>query len=150
MKDIVSSILGIFLAFIMLGVTPLYYVGLIQWAQAETQAIAYTTNLIDEVIDTKQLNDQTLSDYNLHMASLSSYYTFTIERQIKVVNPDPLNPGSTYTTYIVDDNVKEYDTGDLIVVSVKPVGLSFAQSVADSILGLSIPKNGFTLPGRVR
>ncbi len=150
MKDIVSSVLGIFLAFILLGVTPLYYVGVIQWAQAETQAIAYTTNLVDEVIDTKQLNDQTLAEYNLKMASLSTYYTFTIERQIKVVNPDPMNPGSTYTTYIVDDNIREYDTGDLIVVSVRPAGLSFAQTIADNILGLSVPKNGFTLPGRVR
>lgn len=150
MKDIISSVIGIFLAFLMLGITPLYYIGTIQWAQAETQAIAYTTNLVDEVIDTKRLNDQTLSEYNLNMASLSSYYTYTIERQIKVVNPDPLNAGSTYTSYITVDDNKEYETGDLIVVSVKPAGMSFAQSIADNILGLSVPRNGFTIPGRVR
>lgn len=149
-KDIIGTVMSIILVFLMLMVTPLYYIGIIQWASSESAARAYTRNLVDEVIDTRELKVETLQDYNLSMASLSDYYNTTVMRQVKVVNPDPLNPGQTYSSYQVVDDIYNYNQGDLIVVKVEPLGKNMFQIIARSMLGLSMSPNGFTFPGRVR
>ena len=105
MKDIVGSVFALFVAFLLLALTPLYYISTIQWAKSETMILTSARNLIDEVIDTRKLDDAALKEFNLNIAANSEYYTTNIIRQVRAVNPDPLNPGSTYTSYVtVDDN----------------------------------------------
>lgn len=150
MKDVIGSLLSILLAFVLLGVTSIYYVGIIQWAESETQALSYTRSVIDEVIDTRELTDATKEDYDLLMSSLANYYSFEIIRQVKIVEPDPLNPGGTYTSYMTVSDNKHYEQGDLIIINVKPVGLNVAQAVGQSFLGMTSLQDGFSLAGRVR
>jgi len=150
MKDVVGSVLAIFLGFILLLVTPMYYFSIIQWAKAETVALTAARNLIDEVIDTKEMDDAALATFNMELAALSGYYTATVTRQVKVVNPDPLNPGETYTTYMTVDNNKEYDQGDFIIIEIEPLGVNISQTIARTLMGFQIPDNGVTLAGRVR
>lgn len=150
MKNIVGSLIAVFMAFMLLGVTPMYYEGIIIWQKSQSQALAYTRAVIDEVIDTKELREDTLEDYNLKMASLPNVYRTTIYRQSKITNPDPLNKGETYTTYVTVDDNRHYDQGDLIIIEVEPISDNLAQKFAKSLLGLYSPSSGFTLPGRVR
>lgn len=150
MKDVVGSVLAIFLGFILLLVTPMYYFSIIQWAKAETVALTAARNLIDEVIDTKEMDDAALANFNMELAALSGYYTATVTRQVKVVNPDPLNPGETYTTYMTVDNNKEYDQGDFIIIEIEPLGVNISQTIARTLMGFQIPDNGVVLAGRVR
>lgn len=150
MKNIFGSLIAVILAFFMLGVAPMYYIGIIQWQNSQSQALAYTRNVVDEVIDTKVLSDDVLDDYSINMASLSNSYNFTIYRKVKITNPDPVNAGQTYSTYVTVDDNRTYDQGDLIVIEVTPTGKNVAQSFAQSLLGLRSPSAGFTLPGRVR
>lgn len=149
-KDILGSVVSIIIAFILIGITPLYYTGIINWASAESRAIAYTRNLVDTVIDTRELTDSTLKEYNLNMASLSEYYVHTITREVKVTNPKPGTVDKTYSTYIAVDNNRVYDQGDIIIVEVQPVGDNVYRIIAQSLLGLRVPNDGFRLPGRVR
>lgn len=150
MKDVVSAVISIIAIFLMLGVTPLYYEGIIQWQKSQSQALAYTRAVVDEVIDTKELTDEAIKDYNLNMASLPNTYKVTISRQVKVVNPDPENAGKTHTTYVTVDDNKHYDQGDLIIVEVKPLSNNLAQQISLALLNLASPSSGFTIPGRVR
>ena len=149
-KDAVGGVISLMLAFIFLCFMPLYYTGVIQWARSESEALAATRNLIDEVIDTRQLLNDTLADYNLTIAGLPDYYTTTITRQVKIINPDPLNAGQTYTTYVTVDDNSVYDQGDFIIVEVEPFGMNVFRTMARGLFGLSIPNDGFTLAGRVR
>lgn len=150
LKDVLGSIFSFIMIIIMLVITPIYYVGIIQWARSEAVVNIETRNLIDEVIDTRFLIDDTLKDYNLSIAALPMNYVITISRKVKVINPDPLNPGSTYTTYVVVDDISKYEQGDFIVVNLEPVGNNLFQIISKSLMGLSIPSNSFTLAGRVR
>jgi hypothetical protein len=150
MKDVVGSVFAIFLGFILLLVTPMYYFSIIQWAKAETVALTAARNLIDEVIDTKEMDDVALANFNMELAALSGYYTATVTRQVKVVNPDPLSPGETYTTYMMVDNNKEYDQGDFIIIEIEPLGVNISQTIARTLMGFQIPDNGVVLAGRVR
>ena len=149
-KDVLGSIFSFIMIILMLVITPIYYVGIIQWARSEAVVNIETRNLIDEVIDTRFLIDDTLKDYNLSIAALPMNYVITISRKVKVINPDPLNPGSTYTTYVVVDDISKYEQGDFIVVNLEPVGNNLFQIISKSLMGLSIPSNSFTLAGRVR
>lgn len=150
MKDIISSILATILAVIMLGITPLYYVGIIQWTRSEIIALSETSNLIDEVIDTRELRESTLKEYNINLASTSEYYTAKITRQVRVINPDPLNKGKTYESYVTVDDISTFNQGDFIIVEVKAIGNGTAQVIAQSLLGLGLGDMDFTLAGRVR
>lgn len=150
MKDIVGTLISVAISFVLLGVTPMFYIGIIQLQSSQSQALAYTKAVVDEVIDTKVLTDEAVKDYNLNMASLSNTYKTVISRQVKIINPDPANPGKTHSTYVtVDDNTK-YDQGDLIVIKVVPVAKNTAQAVSQAIMGMFTPVSGFTIPGRVR
>lgn len=150
LKDVLGSIFSFIMIILMLVITPIYYVGIIQWARSEAVVNIETRNLIDEVIDTRFLIDDTLKDYNLSIAALPMNYVITISRKVKVINPDPLNPGSTYTTYVVVDDISKYEQGDFIIVNLEPVGNNLFQIISKSLMGLSIPSNSFTLAGRVR
>lgn len=145
-----GTLISVAISFVLLGVTPMFYIGIIQLQSSQSQALAYTKAVVDEVIDTKVLTDEAVKDYNLNMASLSNTYKTVISRQVKIINPDPANPGKTHSTYVtVDDNTK-YDQGDLIVIKVVPVAKNTAQAVSQAIMGMFTPVSGFTIPGRVR
>ena len=71
-KDIIGNVVSAIMIVVMLFVTPMYYVGIIQWARDESQALAWTRAVVDEIIDSKELVDSTLEEYNIKMASLST------------------------------------------------------------------------------
>lgn len=150
MKNVISTVLSIIAIVLLLYVTPAYYTGAVQWAKSQSEALAYTRDLIDIVIDTRQLTEDVLNDYALNMSSTSEYFKYTIIRKVKCVMPDPVNPGKTYSTYIVVDDISQYNQGDRIIVKVEPVGTSIYQIISHSVLGFASVSDGFTLPGRVR
>lgn len=150
MKNVISSVLSAIAIVILLFVTPAYYVGVIQTARAQSAALSYTRDLIDTVIDTRQLTTDTLEDYTLNMATTTEYYKFTITRKMRVVNPDPVEAGQTYSTYINVDDTSIYNQGDRIIVKVEPIGTNLFQSLSSSLIGLNVSAEGFTLVGRVR
>lgn len=149
-SSIPGTVIGLILVVCMLIISPLYYVGIIEWAKSESEIMSDTSNLIDKVIDTRVLTDDMLADYNISVAAKAIKYRTVITRETKVVNPDPLNPGNTYTTYVLVDDTSIWKQGDIITITVEPISDSIYNRVSRSMLGLSVDSDGFTLSGRVR
>ena len=149
-SSVPGMVIGLILVVCMLIVSPLYYVSIIEWAKAESEIMSDTSNLIDKVIDTRVLTDDMLADYNIAVAAKAIKYRTTIIRETKIVNPDPLNPGNTYTTYVLVDDLSTWEQGDIITITVEPIGESIYSRVSKSMLGLSVDSDGFTRSGRVR
>ena len=148
MKNILSSFLSLIMMFMLLCVTPVYYWSIIDYAKTSTVLLASTRNVIDEVIDTKQLSDITYDEFLLDIATVSGYYDAKITRYKMIVNPTPT--GGTQVSYMIVDDFKTYDSGDKISVKVTPVGSSYFEAISKAFLGLSINADSFTIVGRVR
>ncbi|MBQ2885838.1 MAG: hypothetical protein IJE43_19105 [Alphaproteobacteria bacterium] len=150
MKNPVGTIIAIMAIVYLIYVSPANDIGLIQWARSQSEALSYTRELIDGVIDTRLLTEDMLEDYALNMASASELYEFNITRKEKCIMPDPKHPGKTYTTYIVVDDISQYNQGDKIIVEVKPVGTNMYQKFSSAFSNTAALNKGFRLAGRVR
>lgn len=150
MKNVVGSTIAVIAIALLLFVTPQYYIGLTQWTRSQSEALSYTRELIDTVIDTRQLTEDMLNDYSLSLSSTTEYYKYTITRKVKCVMPDPKTPGQTYSTYIDVDDITQFNQGDRIIVEVKPVGVNSAQLISTALLGTTDVSDRFRLVGRVR
>lgn len=133
-----------------LVVTPLYYISIIQYARAESEMMSEVTTTMDKVIDTRVLTEDMIADLNLALAAKPVNYTLTITRETKVINPDPNNLGSTYSTYVVVDNINEYKQGDIITIRVEMFGENMMMQIAEKLLGLRLSDYDFQVSGRVR
>lgn len=145
-----STMLNLILLILLCYVFPMMCVSVIQWARAEQEASFDTRTFIDKVIDTRQISEDMLSDYNLALASKSTYYVATIKREVKVTNPVPGNPGETYVTYMTVDNIDSWEQGDIITVEVEAVGLNYFQIIARSFFYMLFEDRSFTYSGRIR
>lgn len=150
MKNVIGTVLSAVAIIILLFVTPTYYLGIMQMAKSQSAALSYTRDLIDTVIDTRQMTQDMLEDYTLNMSSTTEFYKFTITRKMKCIMPDPVEEGQTYTTYITVDDISNFNQGDRIIINVEPVGSNLYQNLSASLMGMTISSEGFTLVGRVR
>jgi hypothetical protein len=142
--------LSMIIMVLMLLVCPLYYIGIIEMARSQEIVLAETRNVIDRVIDTREFTDEMREDYMLALASQSTYYRATITRECKVIDPDPVNPGKTRSSYLIADDTSKYVQGDIITIEVNIVGQNFFQTIARSFLGLAIREDNVRLSARVR
>lgn len=154
-----SVVLTIILIILALVVTPIYYIGIMEWARSEYAVMTECRNLVDKVIDSRVLTDDMKEDFELALAAQPNTYSWTIYREVKVVNPDPADPadpaipgdvGGTYTSYQVVDDDSIYNQGDLITIKVEPVGNNFIRTMSMKMLGFTYSPNSYTFTGRVR
>lgn len=149
MKNMIASFLSIIMLFMLLCITPVYYWSIIDYAKTSTVLLASTRNVIDEVIDTRQLTDVTLEEFTLDLATVSGYYEADIVRKKMYINPGAA-PGKEYISYFVVDDNRVYDSGDKIQITVRPVADSYFEAISKTFMGLSLGSSKFTLVGRVR
>jgi hypothetical protein len=145
-----GTVIGIILATFMLVIAPLYYIGIVEWARSQSEVMSDTTELVDKVVDTRVLTEDMRADFNLALASKVYNYRATIMRETKIINPDPLLTGETYTTYVVTDNLSEWEQGDIITVEVEETGGNMFRVIAQGLLGLNIDDNSFRFTARIR
>lgn len=150
MRNVVGNIIAVMAIFLLVYVTPLYYTGIVEWAKASVEALSYTRDLIDGVIDTRELTDDMLNDYAISMASTAEYYRYEVIRKEKCIMPDPITPGQTYSTYIVVDDISKFNQGDKVIVKVEPAGSNIFQTLSTRLMHMASIKDGFNLVGRVR
>lgn len=131
-------------------VTPLYYISIIQYAKAENEMMSDVAGVIDRVIDTRNLTEDMIADLHLALAAKPMNYTLTITRETRVTNPDPNNPGSTYTVYVIADDIYHYKQGDIITIRVEMFGESMMTQIAGKLLGMHLAKYDYQVSGRVR
>lgn len=150
MSDIFSKIIGVILAFMLSVLTPYTINSMVEDMVARRSIINEMSMFIDEVIDTKQITKQQMSDFQLGCNSYGPVVQIEIRRYVKTIDPDPKNPGKTYTTYVMSDDNEHYNQGDHIQVTVHTVGYTGSQRLVMSTVGILAPKFECTLAGRVR
>lgn len=148
MTDIINKIIGVFLAFTLLVGAPLVISAMNKDLTMNRSVLNEMTNLINKVTDSGSLNSTDLSDFYLGISSHGAAMDAQIQRYIKVVNPD--GSGGIYTSYVLTDNLEEWNTGDIIKVSVQAIDYTSAQRMQNRLLFLHPPKFEQTLAGMVR
>lgn len=149
-----TGVIGLVISIIVSSVTlflgGMFFIGIILNVQSQHSALSYTRNLVDEVIDSRVLTDDMIADYNLALASLSNDYIAEFYREVRMVNPDPANPGYTYNSYVITDETEKYKQGDVFTIKVNRVGISIYEVIARQVLGLAIREDEIILAGSVR
>jgi hypothetical protein len=148
MSDILSKILGIVLAFILLAFAPLTINMLSNDLTSKRESINEVTNFIDMVTVSGRITDNELKTFYAGCASHGIAFDVKIKRFQKIINPS--NIGGTSVSYILNDNIKSFDKGDIVQVNLKAVDLSGSQKLLWQFFRLSQPKFEFTLAGKVR
>lgn len=150
MSDIFSKIVGVILAFILSVLTPYTINTMVDDMVARRSIINEMSMFIDEVIDTGKITDQQMADFQLGCNSYGPVVQIEVRRYVKTIDPDPANPGGTYTTYVMSDDNTKYNQGDHIQVTVSTIGYTGAQRLVMATVGMLTPKFECTLAGRVR
>ena len=149
MSDILSKILGIILAFVLLAFAPLTINMLTNDLASKRESINEVTNFIDFVTDKRSITDSELKDFYTGCASHGIACDVKIKRYEKVINPNN-NMEGTSVSYILNDNIKKWNKGDIIQVSFKAVDQFGSQKILWQLFRLSQPDFEFTLAGKVR
>jgi len=149
-QSIPGLALGIILFGFQLIFMSFYVVGTHSQIKAYHEMMNDTRDFIDGVIDSGQITDQMKVDYNMALASHQIVYAARIYRQVKVVNPDPINKGQTITNWVVVDDSSIFNTGDRITVVCEPVSVGPYQAIAQMMLSLPADSNKIQLSARVR
>ena len=110
-----STIVLVILLVAGLYVMPMYFVSIVQWRNDYENMYTYARELTDQIIDTRQFTETMEEDFNLAIASANNTFIGKVTREVKMVNPDPSNPGETYTSYMVIEQNREYKQGDFVI-----------------------------------
>jgi hypothetical protein len=148
MTSFVTKIMGVLLVFLLFVIVPFTVNSLDQDLTAKRSILNEITNFIDKVTDTGEVNDIMLADFYLGCSSYGPVVDVKIDRFIKIVNPD--GSGGTYTTYVLSDEISEWNQGDIVNVKVTAIDYSGAQRLMQYFLKLITPKPEFELAGMVR
>lgn len=149
MNGLVSKLLGVVLV-LLLAIILIAQVMVAESIQARRSVVAEVTNFIDEITDTGSVTQRQLEDFYLACNSYGPTCDVQILRYKRIVNPDPKNPGQTYTTYVADENINTWNIGDICKVKCTEIGNTGTVFFLYSSLGLRISSINFTLAGRVR
>lgn len=147
------SIIGTILSIIILSMCILMqmtYIEAVRYQKDEARLLSEMRNLIDTVIDTRQLTKDDENDFALFIASLDGTYVYKISKERRVVSPMPGNPGKTITKYMPDEDLTDWVKGDTIIVDVQQVSQGFFAAVSDKMFGISNRVEPIRLAAKIR
>lgn len=150
MHDIPGKIIGILIAFALLIVAPFVVTVTTTEMIDRRAAFMCMCDFVDGVIDSRQITENELREFHAELQSYGMTMDYTIIREVRSVDPDPLNPGNYVRTYIPTDDNMNYNQGDHIILHVKSLGYSSSTSLAHSIAGMYIKPFDETIVARIR
>lgn len=107
-------------------------------------------DFVDSVVDSREITESELRAFNTKIESYGFTVDYSIERLIRSVDPDPLNPGEYVTTWIAVDDNMHYNQGDKIVLHVWSLGNSTAQNATVGIFNFFTGSFDRQVPARIR
>lgn len=152
-KSFIGTIIQIAIIVVGFLMLPIYYMGVIEMAKAPEVLLNETQLFLDKVSDTKKITKADLEDFTLAMSSTSVPVKFEIFKEIHQVNPDPTSttdPKATYSTWVPEDDIYNYKSGDIIIIRVDQIGKNLYQSFSIKSLGMYTPEVDFHLSRMVR
>ncbi len=144
----VSTILTILVLFISLIVLPVYFQGVMEYRNDLNQAQTASRNLVDKVIDSRELSDAMIRDFNLELATCTTDYEYKIWREVKQTNPT--EDGGFHTQYVYSENLDEWHSGDIITIEVTQKNLSIFQRLSGVLMGSVYNKQSIRFAAMVR
>lgn len=116
----------------------------------QREIISATDEFVDKIIDSREVTDAMVREYEARLASYSSLVTYEVSREMRVLEPDSMNSGEHVPSYIVADTNTRYNQGDLVVVRVKERNYGSGMSFVHSIFSIFVPKLDIRIADRVR
>lgn len=150
MQDVFGKVLGVMLAFILLFFAPFTMVTLSNEMVARRTIMNEMQTFIDEVIDTRAVTDSQLEELYLGISGLGPICDVEVSRYVRTVDPDPVNAGKIYTTYVYSENNTEYNQGDKVSLRVHAIGYTGAAKMLRPFIGAWVAPIDYTFTARVR
>ena len=110
-NDLPGKFIGLLMAFVLTVVMPFVNTTVETEMLDRRSIIQDVTNFMDEVVDSRQINDAMLQELNTKLASYGVIVDYEITHLRRTVNPDPTEQGKPYTSYyeVEDDEWKKSD-----------------------------------------
>ena len=145
----VTQVVILFLGIVIL---PIYYMSIIQYYKDVNRIMVAERNLIDYVIDNKQVADSVLSEFNITTAAVSTSVDVTITRETRVIDPSEDSPSKVDVKWVAVDWDKDtvWLQGDLITVNVKQDSSNIMQQISGIFLGSMYSNLDMPMTGMVR
>lgn len=150
MHDIPGRVIGLVLAFVLTIVMPFVTVTVENEMLDRRLIIRDVSNFIDEVIDSRNITDSMLEEFNVNLASYGMTVDYEIKHYKRSVNADPTSDSDYYVSYIQSDDIRNYAKGDKISIRVYTVGYSATESIAHKLTGMFVRDLDETITARVR
>jgi hypothetical protein len=148
MNDFFTKLIGLFMAFFLLVIAPITNNALAQDLTTKRAILNEMTNFVDKVTDSGHISPEMLTDFYLGCSSHGAVVDVTVQRYIKIVNPN--GSGGTYITYVLNDQLTNWNQSDIIKVKVEAISYTGAQRLMWYFLRLITPKLEFEIAGMVR
>lgn len=149
MRDIIGKALWILAFFYLLLV--LFTITTAEDEMLDRRALfADMCNFVDGVVDSGEVTEAELRQFNADIATYGYTLDYEIERYIRSVDPDPLNPGEYIPTWIRADYTGHFNQGDKIVLHVWSIGQTPARTIARHLIPFYIEDFDRRVPARVR
>ena len=145
----VTQVVILFLGIVIL---PIYYMSIIQYYKDVNRIMVAERNLIDYVIDNKQVADSALSEFNITTAAVSTSVDVTITRETRIIDPSDDSPSKVDVKWVAVDWDKDtvWLQGDLITVNVKQDSSNIMQQISGIFLGSMYSNLDMPMTGMVR
>lgn len=145
----VTQVVILFLGIVIL---PIYYMSIIQYYKDVNRIMVAERNLIDYVIDNKQVADSALSEFNITTAAVSTSVDVTITRETRIIDPSADSPSKVDVKWVAVDWDKDtvWLQGDLITVNVKQDSSNIMQQISGIFLGSMYSNLDMPMTGMVR
>ena len=148
MHDIPGKFIGLLLAFLLLVVVPFTNTSIEEELIDRRAIVMDVTNFIDQVVDSRQLTDLELREFNTKLASYGLTVDYEITRYEASVNPG--SGQNTVTTYFPSKDFSTWNTGDRIAVHVWTTGYSGPQVLSHALTGIYMSNLDTTFVARIR
>lgn len=150
MHDIPGKVIGLFLAFFLAVVAP--FAVTVTTTEMLNKRAAYMTmcDFVDGVVDSRKITDAELKEFNAKIQTYGMTMDYSVTREMRSVDPDPLAPGEYVRTYIPTSDWKTYNQGDHIVLRVRAIGYSSSVGLAHSLIGMFVEDFDETIVARIR
>jgi len=154
--NLASRMISLVVVVILAVWTPLMIQSTSDDSIAKRQAFNTTCDFLDEVVDSRTLTSEMLSDYSRRVTAYGIPITFQVSREIRSVDAGASE--GKYDVHYVDagvlnvtpDNPVEFQTGDRVTLEVQSRGNSMASSLLRGMTGTGGTGFRFRLAARVR
>lgn len=151
--DFINKIITLFMIFVLLVLAPLLISYMTSELTMQRMVLNEVTQFIDKVTDKGSVLESDLDDLYLGVNSYGGTFKVDVKRYIRVASEkinETTGEPEVRTLYFTNEDLGEFNTGDVVKVSVEEIGISPTKRMIWNLLRVDSGKFGFSLAGGVR